>query len=431
MTEVQTINRHISKEEEGSYFEIPFQVPGQTERIDIEYSYPRRKDFADGGWTLNREVNIVDLAVEAPGGAYVGSSGSDRAHVWVSAGGSADGYADVPARAGTWRIIAGAYKIEDGGVDVAYRITFTRKSRRLLRGDTHMHTRGSDGCMSVGEIAAFSKLLGLDYIFITDHNNYAQNFLKTETEGITVLPGTEWTHYKGHCGMLGVKRPYRSAFCVNSREQAREKLKEAKEAGALLVQNHPFCPQCGWKWEFEDFPFDLVEIWNGGTIPEANADCLTWWESMLERGAKIAVTGGSDFHRPEPLRVVGSPCTCLYALSRDPEDILGALKGGNGYITCSPDGPGVAAQAAGRILGETAPRGSTVSASFSGLKAGDRIRVITGGKTEEILCGPSASRCSMEFSPGEAGFCRFEVRRRLQPGLPELTAMISNPIYFE
>lgn len=247
MQEQKTIPLHIAKEQEGSYFTLPVEVPAHVERLDIAYEYPRYEEVSREGWTERREVCVVDLAVSAPGGAYVGSSGSDRSRIWICSAGSAQGYDSVPISPGTWEIIVGAYKIPAEGADVRYTVTFTRKELRLFRGDTHLHTLGSDGSMSVLDAARCAQFRGLDFIFLSDHNNFAQNFSRVSVPGVTVLPGTEWTHYKGHCGMLGVERPYRSAFCVNTREEAAAKLEEARANGAAVVLNHPFCPSCGWK----------------------------------------------------------------------------------------------------------------------------------------------------------------------------------------
>jgi hypothetical protein len=47
MENVQKVERHISKSEEGTYFEIPFNVPDGAERIDVEYSYRRFRITCD------------------------------------------------------------------------------------------------------------------------------------------------------------------------------------------------------------------------------------------------------------------------------------------------------------------------------------------------------------------------------------------------
>lgn len=419
----QTFTVHIGPEKQGTYFEIPFTVPENICRIDVAYAYPRRRDHAAGGFTVRTEDNIVDLAVRDGNGEFVGSSGSDRNAIHISAWDAAQGYARVDTLPGEWAIICGAYKIEPDGVDVQYTITFTEKERRLLKGDTHMHTLGSDGSMSVYDTAQTAKKLGLDYIFITDHNNYAHNLNLPDLDGITILPGAEWTHYKGHAGLLGVKRPFGSAFCVNTQQEAEQKLAEARANGALIVLNHPFCPNCGWHFGF-DVPFDLIELWNGGTVGGANTDCLRWWHEQLCAGKRIPVIGGSDFHRAEPLRMIGLPCTCVYALSPAPADILAAIRAGHSFLTATAGGPTVDAYAGQASLGDTAPGGTPVTITVENLRTGDTVRLITDRGTEELCCPPSAAAFSGERTFGGARFVRFEVVRA---GVPVL---LTNPIYF-
>lgn len=426
----QTIPLHIEKAQEGSYFTLPFTVPPDTERLDVSYAYKRFEENSSDGWTVSREICIVDLALSAPDGDYVGASGSDRNHVWVAASGSAQGYASVPVVPGTWEIIVGAYKIPEGGADVRYTVEYTRKELRLFRGDTHLHTLGSDGYKSVRDTALEARDRGLDYIFITDHNNFAHNLLHTDAEGITVLPGTEWTHYQGHCGMLGVRRPYRNAFCVNTREQAIGKLREAAENGAIIVLNHPFCPNCGWKWGFDGFPFDLIEIWNGGAAGKATLDCLDWWHGQLLAGRKLPVCGGSDYHRPDFGCHIGDPCTCLYAMSREPADLLRALRRGNSFITYTAKGPGIHAEAKGAILGETAPRGADIRTRWFGLRGGDELRTVTDRGTLTRTVPAQGSSIVWDIPNKGFRFCRFELRRAVVPGCAPVPAMISNPIYF-
>lgn len=420
-----TLSLALSKEQERTYFELPFPVPENVCRIDVAYAYPRHRETPGAdGVTLREEVNIVDLALRDAGGGYVGASGSDRNHIYVSAWESAQGYTKTDTIPGEWAIIVGAYKVEDAGVIVNYTITFTFRERMLLLGDTHMHTLGSDGAMSVRDTAQAAKARGLDYIFITDHNNYAHNLSAPDVTGITVLPGTEWTHYDGHAGLLGVARPFESAFCVNSRAEAWAKLAEARANGALIVLNHPFCPACGWHFGIEDGGYDVIEIVNGGAIAGANEACLGWWHESLCEGAHIPVIGGSDFHKLEPGRLIGQPTTGLYAMSRAPRDILEAVRRGNGFVVLDPAGPTVAVEAGTAILGETAAPSAAVQITFERLRGGDTLRLITDLGAEEIPCAAGAYRAVLERTFAGARFCRFEVARAGQ------TILISNPIYF-
>lgn len=420
------LHEHIDHARERQYYELPFDVPAGVCRIDIAYRYERhRVTEEENGVTTRREVNIVDLALRDGAGNYVGSSGSDRTHIYVSGWESAQGYAKVEIRAGRWAIIVGAYKIEPAGLDVEYTVTFTFKERRLLRGDTHVHTLGSDGCMSVRDTAETARRLGLDYIFITDHNNYAHNLSSPDVAGITVLPGTEWTHYDGHAGLLGVVQPFRSAFCVNSAEEAWAKLAEARENGALIVLNHPFCPNCGWHFGMDGDQYDVIEISNGSMHLELNRDCLRWWHEELCRGRRLPIIGGSDFHRFEPLRLIGLPTTNLYALSPSPEDILDAVRGGNGFVTMQIGGPTVWAQAGDAILGQSAPAGTPVEIVFENVRAGDRLSVITDQGREDLVVLEAGWRMQLTRSWTDACFCRFEVER------DGVSMLISNPIYFD
>ena len=431
---MQTIafERAIRKDEERTYFTLPFEVPEGIERLDIRYDYPRRVAREENGATIVEEINIVDLALTAGNGEYVGASGSDRTHIYISAYESAQGYAAVPISPGTWQIIVGAYKVAPEGVTVRYEITLTEKTLRRFQGDTHMHTTGSDGTLSIPELVDLCRKQRLDFAIITDHNNYSGNDHLPVPADMTVLPGAEWTHYNGHAGFLGVRRPYRSPFCVNTPEQARAQIEEARQAGAMIVVNHPFChPECGWKWGFDLAPYDAVEIWNGPLMYEnENTACLEWWHSQLCAGRRIPITGGSDFHRPEPMRLPGVPCTCLYAMSRSSDDLFGALRAGHGYVKMSPDMPDIDARAGEAMLGDVAPRGSEAVAHFTRLRGGDRIVAITDRGEESRACPPGGCEMTLRTRDPEAKFIRYEVFRTIARGLPSMRVMVSNPIYF-
>ena len=415
----------IPKEKEGSYYERRFSVPENVCRLDIHYEYRRYRE-AEGppGVCLHTEESVVDLALRDGCGNYLGASGAGRGDIHLSPWDSSPGYARTEIGAGDWAVIVGAYKVPDQGVSVLYTVTFTYRERTLLKGDIHVHTTASDGASSPRIAAFMAKDVGLDFLFLTDHNGYAHNRMLPEVEGLTVLPGSEWTHYQGHAGMLGVPRPLNSAFCVNSRKEAWEKLAEARRNGALLVVNHPFCPNCGWHFGLKDKGFDLIEAVNGGTVPQANKKCLRWWHGQLCRGKRYPIAGGSDYHRPEPGRHMGQPSTAVYAMSRSPADILEALRQGESYIIAWPGAPVLWAEAEGAVLGGTARRGAETRIRLEGLRGGDRIRLITDLQSEEILCGPDTFRLELERRFPGARFVRFEVLRQSS------LVLLSNPIYF-
>lgn len=423
-----TFCEYISKAKERTYYERTFAVPENVCRIDIEYGYQRCNTVPqENGITLRREVNIVDIALRDGRGEYVGASGAGRSHIYVSAWDSSAGYARVDTAAGEWAIVVGAYKIAEEGVRVTYTVTFTYKERTLLLGDTHTHTNASDGKLPLAEAAFTARRNGLDFLFVTDHNDYAQNLqiLGLDAEGLIVLPGMEWTHYNGHAGLLGASRPVASPFCVNTPEQVYAVLAEARENGAITVLNHPFCPNTGWHFGIDEGGFDLVEVVNGGVVPSANEECLRWWHDQLCQGKRYGAIGGSDYHSAKYGKNIGQPTMAIYAMSRAPSDILEAIRRGNGYIILWPKAPTLWAEAGGAILGEAAAPGTEVHIELAGAQGGDILRIITNASCEEIICPPETWRLSLCRTPREADFVRFEVVRF------EKRILISNPIYFE
>lgn len=429
MQNTKTLHLHIDHDRQGSYFTLPFSVEPGAERLDLNYTYRKDRTSQEGGATRSVQTNIVDLSLCGADGEYLGSSGSDRDHVWVSGYGASDGYTPAPVRPGKWAVVVGAYKIAPEGVDVTYTVTLTMKRKRLFRGDTHIHTTGSDGVLPAAEVARLARRMGLDYIFVTDHNNYAHNYALPREEGLTVLPGTEWTHYRGHAGFLGIVRPFDGSFFTNSKEETARKLHEAREKGAVVVINHPFCPLCPWLWGLDDMEYDAVEIWNG-VMSERNVRAIAWWQGQLAKGRRLPAVGGSDYHRPGLFGSVAMPCTCLYAMSREPGDLLQALRAGNSYISYLPQGPGVEADCAGRGLGEEAEPGEPVRLRFFRLRGGDEIRLITEDGCETIICPADTVEMALTRRYPGRKFCRFEVWRSYEHGLPPMYAMVSNPVYF-
>ena len=96
------------------------------------------------------------------------------------------------------------------------------------------------------------------------------------------------------------------------------------------------------------------------------------------------------------------------------------------------DAPDLEARAGDAILGDAAPAGTPVEIHWTGLRAGDTLRAITGaGVVETRPCPPGVCARRVTFRPGDARFVRFEALRPLSRGLPALPVLVSNPIYFD
>ena len=130
------------------------------------------------------------------------------------------------------------------------------------------------------------------------------------------------------------------------------------------------------------------------------------------------------------MRTLACPATWVYADSREPGDILEALKAGRGFVTLGHKGPTIDAHVGEAGLGEAA-RGRRVRAEFGALSAGDVVRVITDLGEENIAAPCAMAAFAVERELPGARFVRFEVWKTEPPSMACMPRLISNPIYFE
>ncbi|MCL7455528.1 MAG: CehA/McbA family metallohydrolase, partial [Anaerolineae bacterium] len=257
----------IEPSQQGTYFTLPFEVPEGVESIALRYRYERwivQEQALDHGLFMARtEDNIIDLGLIDPRGVQVGASGSDKTEIAVSEVQATPGYHPCPIIPGEWQILVGAYKVAPKGVTVEYEVRLEPKRRRLLRGDLHTHTLASDGVHTLEELAWKARRTGLDFVAVTDHNHFAARDTLPQVEGVTLIPGVEWTQFRGHASFLGVDRPYDGVFATNDLDEVRARFETARQRGALIIIDHPFDPECGFQFDMNTLPHDGLEVWNG------------------------------------------------------------------------------------------------------------------------------------------------------------------------
>ncbi len=426
----------IDPARQGAYFTLPFQVPEGIESIALEYQYERRPEqeqaLDTGVFTARTEANVIDLGLIDPNGVQVGASGSDKTEIAVSETQATPGYRPCPIIPGEWQILIGAYKVASEGVTVQYEVKLERKTRRLLKGDLHVHTLASDGVHTPEELAWKAKRNGLDFVAVTDHNQFISREALPHLAGVTMIPGVEWTHYRGHASFLGVDRPYDGIFAANTVEEASARFESARRRGALIIIDHPFDPDCGFQFDIDALPRDCIEVWNG-PMRESNLRAIGTWHQLLCAGEKTPACGGSDYHRDTPFIFLGGPTMCVFAESAGAGDILAAVRAGHGFITFAPNGPTLELTAGDAIMGDTVnwQAQKEVHIRAQGLLTGDVLSVVTGPKTEALFSAPSDGDVSLTYTMEAPGFVRCEIARSFLPGVPMLPALISNPVFFD
>lgn len=435
---VNTIKKKISieHEKEGTYFTLPFSMPVDTESMTLTYQYAshteKEKTIEAGSFVTKLQTSIIDLGLIAPDGRQVGASGSNKTEIYISENYATPGYKACALVPGEWQIIIGAYKIAAEGVEVTYTISFSKKYRRLFKGDLHIHTRASDGIFTVKELMERAQKLGLDFIAITDHNQMVSTDELPKIRGFSVIQGVEYTHFLGHSNFLGVDKPYDVPFVANTFDEVNARFHSAREHGALIVINHPFQEPCEFKFDMNELPFHCMEVWNG-PMRESNLKAIGLWQKLLTEGKRIPISGGSDFHRDDvPFTFMGGPTTGVYAMSNSSQDILTALREGHAFISYAPKGPTIQITAGDAMMGDQVEwtKEKELQIDAANLAKGDILQIITATEKKTLLEAECDGSCHVSYSMQAPGFARIEIARVLIAALPLLPVLISNPIYF-
>ncbi len=428
--------RHITPAEQGLYLLLPFEMPTNSARLDLHYSYQTHTsepvNTPEGQFARTRRLNIVDIGLIAPDGFQVGASGSSRSEIMVSEVSATPGYQPHPLTPGSWQIILGAYVIAPEGVDVSITLEFTPKVPRWLCGDLHVHTLASDGSLPLEHLAEHARIHGLDFIAVTDHNQAVKRASFPKVEGLTIIPGQEWTHYKGHSNFLGLEQPYQGSFIANNPEEVRAIFREANKNGALIVINHPCESNFGFHYDLDSLDYDLIEVWNGPMRP-ANLEAVARWDAMLKAGRKQVATCGSDYHEDTFFQRLASPCIYVLADSNSDSDILKAVKAGRSYFAFSPTKLQLLLDVDGQTFGASLAwrEGMQASLKALALEKGDIIRLITQEGAKDIFTAPEKGDFETSLLVTGPSYWRLEVWRTFYSFLPPMPALITNPIWFD
>lgn len=111
---------------------------------------------------------------------------------------------------------------------------------RWARGAYHVHTTRSDGRASPEEVAAAAKRAGLDFVVLTDHNDFVERPPRWEG-GVLLIHGVEISTPRGHLVALGMTPP------ADGEALRQGDIAAARALGAATYLAHPVQRRNPWK----------------------------------------------------------------------------------------------------------------------------------------------------------------------------------------
>lgn len=295
--------------------------------------------------------------------------------------------------------------------------------RQWFKGDTHLHTTNSwDGHYTKDQLVEKCKNAGLDFMIITDHN--FNSVEKSYFDGdMLVIQGQELTEEQGHINVWGAPVPDEPPFVLHTAKDYAEVIDMCKSAGAVVSANHPFCSNCPFRLELEDYPFDCVEVWN--TIQHSdNMKNRDWWVRQLLKGKHIGAVGGSDYHRDRyGVPLLAMPTTVVHAKSKSQDDILLSMKEGRSVITNTPDSTMIYLTCGEAEVGDTVSLAdcNRVDLKVTDLKKGHKVTIYNNEKvTYEYTATKSTPIFVTSADIKEKGFIRVEITYAFTPLLKKV-----------
>ncbi|NTX41155.1 CehA/McbA family metallohydrolase [Myxococcus sp. CA033] len=106
---------------------------------------------------------------------------------------------------------------------------------RWVRGAFHVHTTRSDGRGSPLAVARAAKAAGLDFVLLTDHNDFTPP-APTWVDGVLLVPGVEISTSAGHLIAFGMERPLEG---MQRWMPSGDAVRAVHAAGGTTVLAHP------------------------------------------------------------------------------------------------------------------------------------------------------------------------------------------------
>lgn len=213
-----------------------------------------------------------------------------------------------------------------------------------FRGNLHTHTTNSDGDSDPGDVVAWYRDAGYDFLALTDHDLLTLPLDHAAAAGpMLLVHGEEVTAGDVHVNALGIRSTIRPLIGPTVSETLQRNVDAVLADGGMASVNHP-----NYRWQVG--PADLIalqgcrllEVFNGG--PETNNaggggrpshDAL--WDAVLTADRRLHAIAVDDAHF---FKVFGRPYSNpgrgwvhIRAAHLSETTVLDALSGGDFYAS--------------------------------------------------------------------------------------------------
>jgi len=362
--------------DQGRYLRLPFDVPRTPTawRSSTRTTGSSRRSFRKPPAARSGHRRPRPLTTRS--GRLRGWSGSERASAAISASSA------TPAtRRARWARALGAFAgaLQDQRARRGPRHDPpARETRGPARGDLHVHTVNSDGPSAPPSSSSCAG--GMDWTsWPHGPQQHPAERRDRPENGITVIPGMEYTNYRGTRTSFSRRRTGGSKRIPlqQLRGDAGHGRGRAGDGGHGVPQPPAQLP-VPLDVRVRGFPWDMVEAWNGTgdpgnalTIRVVARPALPW--RAHSRGGRI------DFHRHELLRHVGAPSTFVYPPPGPPTTSWPACVPGGPSSPFRGRGPSWSSAWGEGVRRERDARGAEEgTAVVRSARAGDRARLLDG-----------------------------------------------------
>jgi hypothetical protein len=230
-------------------------------------------------------------------------------------------------------------------------------NKKWYSGDIHQHSHyssplygGDDNAPdTLEEVYEFMQSKGLSFGAVSDHHNIFNHneWKKFESDDFIPIISKEISTGNGH--VLALNTPEDVIFTAIKQDDEKVRTefiricRDIRRMGGIAQLNHPRDRKApiSFPERFTDLIhiFDTMELWNGSETMEPgtkNGDAFELWLSLLKKGIYLPATTGTDQHRLNEYMAERQIKTYVNIDKLTRENILGAIKKGNSFLTSGP-----------------------------------------------------------------------------------------------